>query len=234
MLSQKNKIYAIPGWGFQSSVLRTLSNKNFHMIGLDYMHLSQLTLKEMSKNLSASIPEESVLLGWSFGGLIAIQMAASFPSKVKKLILLNSQPKLLASLQWAGIDPLAAKIFHIAFKEDFKKCMNKFVSLIGHPNPSFAIRQALRQKVCQTSPQALASFLSELFGADLRDEYRHLRCDVLHIISDQDKIIRQDIIHLLALNPRICTKIFINTSHAGFLSNRALYIDAIEGFLYHE
>jgi pimeloyl-[acyl-carrier protein] methyl ester esterase len=234
MLNREIQIYAIPGWGFQSSVFSTLSNENFHMIGLDYMHLTQPTLTEISTNLSTSIPEQSVLLGWSFGGLIAMQIAVLFPVKVKKLILLHSQPKLLESDHWMGINQIFAQNFKNEIEQDFTKSMNRFLRWVAHPNRSFATRQALKQHMFHNSMQALTSSLIQLFNADLRDKYRHLHCDIHHIISEQDGIIQQNPIHLVALNPRIRTKIFTNTSHAGFLSNRLLYIDAIKDFLYHE
>ena len=231
MLNQEAKIYAIPGWGFQASVFNMLNNENFHIDGLDYIHLSQLTLTEIAQNLSASLAEQSVLLGWSFGGLLAIKISALFPKKVKKLILLDSQPRLLASLNWTGIDQITSKNFEKALQQGFKKQMNWFIRLVCYPNRSPAIRQVLKQHLFQESIQELTSLLSLLFDADLRDEYRNLDSDVLHIISEQDMVIPQNRIQLTALNPRINTRTFPGTEHAGFLTNRVAYIDAIKGFL---
>ena len=144
MMDQKSKIYAIPGWSFKSSIFNTLNNENIHITGLDYTHLSQLTLTEIAQRLSASLAEQSVLLGWSFGGLIAIKMAGLFPKKVSKLILLDSQPRLRASLNWTGIDQTDLQNFSKALTQGFKKQMNWFIRLACYPNKLPAIRQVLK------------------------------------------------------------------------------------------
>lgn len=231
MLNQETKIYAIPGWGFQASVFNTLNNEDFHIAGLDYIHLSQLTLAEIAQNISASLAEQSILLGWSFGGLLAIKMAALFPKKVKKLILLDSQPRLQAALNWVGINQIASQNFAKALQQDFKKQINWFIRLVCYPNRSPAIRQALKQHLFQASIQELTSSLSLLFDADLRDEYRNLDSDVLHIISEQDMVIPQNRTQLTELNPRIITRTFPGNEHAGFLANRVAYLDTIKGFV---
>src|SRR3990167_4381912 len=231
MLNQEPKIYAIPGWGFQSNIFNTLDNENFHVVGLDYIHLSELTLMEIARCLSVSLEEQSVLLGWSFGGLIAIKLAALFPEKVKKLILLDNQPRLQASLNWAGIEQFTIRNFAKALTQDFKKQMNWFIRLIGYPNRSPAIRQILKQHLFQESKQELTSLLNLLFDADLRNEYRNLDSDVIHIINEHDVVILPNRNQLTALNPYINIRMFPGKGHAGFLINRVAYIAAIKAFL---
>lgn len=225
------KIYAIPGWGFQSNILNTLNNDTFYLAGLDYVHLSEFSLTEIARRLSTSLEDQAVLLGWSFGGLIAIKLAAMFPKKVKRLVLLDTQPKLIASINWTGISHDLAHNFKKALAQDFKKQMDWFIRLACYPNRSQVLRELLKQNLFQNAEQELTSLLSILFAVDLRDEYRNLNCDVLHICCEQDVVTPQNIIQLTSLNKRITTRVFSGMGHIGFLLKRATYVETIKDFL---
>jgi len=78
MLIGSFTIYPIPGWGFSSQILNPLATNRLNIVGLDYFNTQEPSLG-------------------SIGGLIAIKMAALFPKKVRKLILVSSQPKFLSN-----------------------------------------------------------------------------------------------------------------------------------------
>ena len=231
MLTQKPNVYAIPGWGFRASVFNTLNNEGFQITGLDYIHLSQHSLVKIAEYLSNSLPDQAILLGWSFGGLIAIKLAFLFPKKFKKLILLASQPRLQSTINWIGIDQKNAHDFKMALMNNFDKQLEYFIRLSCYPNSASATKIILKQHVFQERTQELTSLLSLLFDADLRTEYCRLDLDILHIISDKDAVIPQDPIQLNELNSRINTLTFQNVGHAGFVSNHMIYINAIKDYL---
>ncbi len=228
MLTQ---IYAIPGWGFQANIFHTLNNEKFNIFGLDYMHLSKLSLTEIAHQISHKLPDQTILLGWSFGGLIAIQLAALFPNKVNKLILLASQPKWRADFNWIGINPDNVRAFEAALLHNFNKQMEYFFRLVCYPNRMMDLRKTLKQHLFPNQAQQLISLLSILFDADLRTEYRGLHINIFHIMSQKDAVLSQNALQLKALNSRVNTMTIENIGHAGFLTTRSTYIDAIEGFL---
>lgn len=232
MLMRSPTIYALPGWGFKSTIFNPLSNENFHMVGLDYLQLSSLTMMEIAHSLSDLLPKQTALLGWSFGGLLAIKLAAVFPTKIKKIILLDSQPKLAAAPNWMGIDNSALERFSTGLSQDFHGQMNWFIRLTCYPNQSAIARKLLAQHVLQKSTSALMALLSALLETDLREEYRQLNCDVFHIISEQDAVLPQNAAQLIDLNPGIHVRTISGMGHAGFFTNQEVYIDAINGFIH--
>jgi pimeloyl-[acyl-carrier protein] methyl ester esterase len=231
MLTQKQTVYAIPGWGFQSSIFDALSNESFQIVGLDYKHLSQLSLIGIAQYLSSSLDKQSVILGWSFGGLIAIQLAALLGTNVKKLILLNTQPKLNAATDWRGINKDTAYDFKNGLIQNYNKQMKRFIHLVTHPNGSLRLKHTLKSNLLFKAEGENKALLNQLFQTDLRDEYRNLGAEVLHLISDQDAIIPHNQAQLIKLNPHAHILTIPGMGHAGFLTNPVAYIDAIRDFL---
>lgn len=83
------KLYCIPGFGVDDKIFGNLKlNANLHFINwLD--PLPKETLKEYAIRMASSITEdEPVILGISFGGMIAQEIAKLRP--VKKIILVSS------------------------------------------------------------------------------------------------------------------------------------------------
>ena len=112
MLNDHNAIVAIPGWGFNSSLLDLFNQDPLHLVGWDYYSNNfDQSLEEITRNLAHQLQDHSMILGWSFGGLIAINLCALFPKKVHQLILISTQPKFLADHDWQGIHPDQAKDF---------------------------------------------------------------------------------------------------------------------------
>lgn len=231
MLTQKTNIYTIPGWGFQASIFNALNDEKFNVVGLDYMDMPTNSIREIAQHLSNTLPDQVILIGWSLGGLIAIQLASLFANKVKKLILLAAQPRLLSTFNLNGIEQDNARHFVKAIMQNFNKQMDYFISLSCFPNLSSTLKQTLRQHVFFERKQQLTDLLNLLLRADLRAEYCQLKMSILHIISDQDAIIPQDALQLKALNPNIRSITFQNSGHAGFLTSRAAYMDILEGFI---
>lgn len=234
MLIRKNNIYSIPGWGFQANIFNTLNNEEFNFIGLDYINFSPFSLNGIARNISKALPDQAILLGWSFGGLIAIMLTFLFPKKVKKLILVASQPRLRSAPNWVGIDRNSAYDFEIALIRNFNKQMECFLRLACYPKSSSRINKALSQYLLYDRAGELEFLLKMLFEVDLRTEYHSLDVDILQLIGKQDAVIPQDITQLKKLNSRVTTTVFQNTGHVGFITNRSPYINAIKEFINNE
>lgn len=222
MLAQNVTIYALPGWGFHASIFDALQHDAFCLKGLDYIHLAELPPQRIAEELSDQLPDDACLLGWSLGGLLAMQIASLFPHKIKKLILIASQPKLeLAN---------AEAFFHAAVT-DLEQQLAYFLRLVCYPHRSRALRAILQQHMVTGQTRALISLLALLFSLDLRSQYQHLDQDILQIISQQDAVVSQraDLPH-----PKATIITLEQAGHAGFLTHTSLCVDAITRWLRHE
>jgi pimeloyl-[acyl-carrier protein] methyl ester esterase len=76
------------------------------------------------------LPERCVLLGWSFGAKLALAIAATYPQRVKALVLLAASPKFAQSDDWPhGMDRLALRAFDTVLKQDWQRTLLDFISL---------------------------------------------------------------------------------------------------------
>lgn len=231
MVNKNYRIYAIPGWGFKTGVFKMLNNRNFNVIGLDYIQLSELPLVEIVQHIAKQIEAQSVLLGWSFGGLIAIKLAVLYPHKVKKLILFGCQPKIISSDDWLGVEKIFAINFLKGLSQNFNKQMRLFVHMVCYPNRPAVIRKTLKEYLLQESARELTSLLKLLFDADLREEYSKLKNNVLHFISEQDVVIPQNKEQLKKLNSHVAIEKVSGMGHVGFLAECHAFNNIIGDFI---
>ena len=140
------------GWGVNSGVWQPLIDILKHQYcittidlpgyGLNHQQLpTPYNLQSIATLVEAYLPTNSILVGWSLGGLVAQQIANSYPEKIKQLVLICSSPKFSESDDWPGIEPKILSFFTQQLNIDFSKidsCMStnlkfaplKFVSFI--------------------------------------------------------------------------------------------------------
>lgn len=221
----------IPGWGVDAKVFE-FSDLAYSV--LNYSKETDLSLGAIASSLASHIANPSVIVGWSLGGLIAIKLASLFPDKVKKLILISSQPKFLADYSWQGINPEIAAQFIESIQCDFFKFSEGFISLVNYPNRNLLYKRQLKASFLWDEKAKLLLLLQLILSTDLREEYQALKCDILHIIGDKDAVLSQNSFHLYQLNSRVRIVEVKNSGHAGLLTDMAIYQAAIKDFIANE
>ncbi|NNF01297.1 MAG: alpha/beta fold hydrolase, partial [Bacteroidia bacterium] len=135
----KNNLYLIPGLGLDHRVFARLNLKNSDIHYLDWIEPDQGEgLESYAKRLAEKIVDSSsaIIVGHSFGGMIALKIADLL--NIKKVILISSAkskkeiPHTLKILRWLplyklysdGIRdkmlPYWSRLFGIKTKEDLK------------------------------------------------------------------------------------------------------------------
>ncbi len=222
-------IYCLSGWGFSGDILLHSILKGKKAENLNYFELDNSSIEAMALHLSSNISESSVIVAWSLGGLIAIQIAALFPEKVRKLILLSSQPKLIEEEDYPGIPPEAMQAFIDLSLQDFETLQKQFIRSVGFPNKR--ILSKLEDYSLKDCKENLIHWLHQMQCTDLRKEYASLRIEILHILAEKDTVMRQGESALLALNPKAYILSIDDAGHAGFLTHTELYAALIDRFL---
>ncbi len=234
MLSKIKNVYAIPGWGFATTIFTELKTNKFDIVGLDYMGSRASSIHDITAIIAAKVPNHSILLGWSFGGMLAIKLAAQHPSKVRRLMLLSSQPKLCVDGQWLGISQTNANQFLEQFEKSPQQQMKYFARLLCYPSRSPTLRQIIQKHMIDEAQTELNSLLKMLFSEDLRQDYSKLGIDILHLICEQDVVLKQHASQLQNLNHRVKVISLEDAGHADFLVSPSRYSAAIEQFINHD
>ncbi|MCL5669338.1 MAG: alpha/beta fold hydrolase [Gammaproteobacteria bacterium] len=137
-------VVLLHGWGLNSAVWQDTAQKltrEFRVTVLDLpghgrsshtgpCHTDSYGLPQLAQELVQHAPPQAVWVGWSLGGMAALHIAAHYPQRVKKLVLVASTPKFSASPGWAhGIEPEELAQFAEELRADYRKAIQRFLAL---------------------------------------------------------------------------------------------------------
>ena len=75
------------------------------------------TLDGRAEEAVANAPDGVILVGWSMGGSAALELAAKFPDRIRGLVLLAATARMMADVDWKGMNPLRCKALKRALLE---------------------------------------------------------------------------------------------------------------------
>lgn len=133
-----------------------------------------------------------ILLGWSLGGLLAINIAQKI--KLSKLILLASTPKFVKDSSWDyGVNAINFKLFSNALKLNLSKGLKHFIGLQTNNKAQIRLLHHTIDAL-PASSDALNQGLDILLNTDLREPLKQLTIPVHAILGDSDILIPVDIV----------------------------------------
>jgi len=184
-----------------------------------------------------SAPERAVWLGWSLGGLIALEAALRAPERIHALVLVAATPRFVRAPDWpAAMDADVLAQFHDELLADPAGTLDRFLALqvMGSEAARDSLR-TLRREVAQRpapSPAALEIGLDLLRDSDLRERIGVLTCPTLWLFGRRDILVpaatSEGVARLLP-GSRQC--VIVRAAHAPFLSHPQETGEAVSGFL---
>ncbi len=200
MSSAKPVLALLHGWGMNARVFDGLAGllaEDFEVRALNLpghggcAALPDNTLASWASDLAQQVPDNTTLLGWSLGGLVAMRAALDYPHKISRLILLSSTPRFVAAEDWAhGMAAADLEAFGAALRADPQATLLRFLSLQTRGvADQKSLLQQLRmslQSLPQADDTALSSGLTMLRDTDLRAELSRLEQPtlILHGAAD--------------------------------------------------
>lgn len=172
--------------------------------------------------ISAAAPDNSIWLGWSLGGLLAVAAAQKAPKKIRALVLVASTPKFISADDWLyAMPPELLDGFISALDRDTGATLQKFIGLqmLGETRLMQGVR-LLKTLLAQheATTAALRAGLVFLRDVDLRDAFKTLNCPVLAVFGDEDKVVPASVGDgLRALNPAVYVETIAGSGHLPFL-----------------
>jgi malonyl-CoA O-methyltransferase len=195
------------------------------------------TLQDLARAVSAQVPAGAAVIGWSLGGMVALELARTRPADIAALVLLATTPCFLARDDWtAGMSPGVLEGFAAGLAGDYRRTIANFLALQtwGDEHATQALR-AMRASLDahgEPDPRALAAGLDILRRADLRDSLGAVAVPTLVIAGEHDRI--TPVAAGRELAARLPTARFLEVpkaGHAPFLSHPQAVSDAVTDFL---
>lgn len=238
----KQTLVLLHGWGFHSGVwepfLPYLEN-HFTIIALDLLGFGEntdtsenLTLDSLTKNVLENTPPSAIFLGWSLGGLVAMNIAIHHPKRITQLIALTSTPKFVAHQDWPGMSPKVLNQFYEALKNDYQATLQLFILLQSPDRSTIRLLKKQAEKSKPPSERALNEGLHILKETDLREKLQKTQCPQLYLFGRCDTLVPPAVAEKLsALTGYAKTDIAPKAGHAPFLSDPEWCAEKIKAFL---
>lgn len=243
---QGEAIVLIHGWAMHTGIWRTFAQQlaqHYQVICLDIPGhggsdtVEPYSLEKISEVLIEVVrPPSFCVLGWSLGASIALTMANMFPQRIHSFICLAGNPKFVQTQNWHGMPMPLLQEFAINLQLNCQLSLLHFLTLQTHGLPNQkSLLNTLKQAIYERPPPTTTTLnkgLQILKNADLRENLSALKCALMIIQGDKDKIVpvqtSQDMQKIQANNELI---IISGGGHVPFLSHSALLIKKISGFV---
>jgi len=234
-VGQGPTLVLLHGWGLHSGVWKELTNSlagEFTLTMIDLpghgrSHVAPMStqLTEVSEMLVEQISGPAIWLGWSLGGLIALETARRFPERVSGLVLVSSTPRFVQQEDWPSAMPRAVfRDFADNLAKDYRATVLRFLSLQSTTDEAGRqLIKRLRSEIFvhgEPAPQSLANGLALLENSDLRDSAATITTPALVIHGQHDRLAPPAAGQWLARTlPNARWELIGGAGHAPFLSH---------------
>ncbi len=232
--------WAMHGGVFAPLVRELAADFECHLVDLPGHGLSEerdgLALESAVERFLQWLPP-APWLGWSLGGLFALEAAVRAPERVRGVVAIAASPRFVVGPDW----PHA--VAHAVFAEfaadlarDYRATIERFLALEVHgdAHPREEIRW-LRERLAECPPsdsRILEDGLRILADTDLRPELPRLEVPSLWLAGQRDRLVPwQGMQAAAALAPASRFQRIDRAGHAPFLSQPSAVADAIRAFL---
>lgn len=233
----------IHGWGCDSRtwqpVLESLrSFASITLIDLPGFGASpvvpEFSLDTVLDKIATQLPPDAVIMGWSLGGMLAVQLASRFPERIRAVITLAANLKFVAAADYPAAMPSAInRHFNQGFAQDPQATLKLFGGLLaqGDADERGLLKQLRRNDIGSVTDNWLQALLL-LTELDNRTAFAKLVQPGLHLLADNDALIPVAAAELMRQNnPRQEMKIFEKTAHAVHWSKPEAVVECVTSFL---
>lgn len=199
--------------------------------------LKAYTVAQISSWLSAQLTKNTLLVGWSMGGLIAQHLINSRHPLVVGHVQIASTPKFEQSVDWPGIKPQVLQSFLQQLTDDRNALLRRFITLqsLGVTGSKSLVKSMLANvsNYPQSSEYVLQQSLAFLTNTDLRASLNIPNSlPTLRIYGVLDALVPKSVIpQIQKLDPSSQTEIISKASHAPFVSHPEHCFQLIDSFI---
>jgi pimeloyl-[acyl-carrier protein] methyl ester esterase len=219
----------LPGWGFRASVFQSLAD----LLADDLRILLPRADESPQDSLQRAVGDGPLpVLGWSLGGMQAMQLALAAPASITQLLLIATTPRFVATADWAaGMPQTVFDGFCGQQVEDDAAAMQQFVRLNAGRRPQRATSSCLHRAIDPAMTRERQAGLQLLQQMDLRQRLAEVRQPTLLLHAADDRIVPLAAGRWLAghmPNSRLVE--FTSGGHAFFIEQAQAVADAIRSW----
>lgn len=233
--------WAMHGGLFAPLVERLESHFTLHLLDLPgHGHSAHspvaLELEAVVAQACRQLPR-ALWLGWSMGGLVALQAAATRPDQVRGLVMIGATPRFVHAPDWpVGMDPAIFRGFASELARDYRGTLDRFLMLEAHGSDHAREElQVLRERIFahgEPTIDVLCQGLGLLENSDLRHFLPALSLPSLWIAGRRDRLVSPDAMRsAAALTPQAQFLQIDGGGHSPFLTHADPVADALRGLV---
>lgn len=221
--------WAMHGGVFAPLVERLREDHTLHVVDLPGHGRSRdagvpITLEACARAVRDAVPA-APWLGWSLGGMVALQAAHERPDAVPALVMLCASPRFVRGDDWRhAVSPELIRDFADGLRQDWQGTLDRFIALeaYGSDDARGEIRALRRDVLARGAPDAavLAEGLDVLERSDLRPLLPTLGVPSLWLAGRRDRLVDpRGMAEAAALAPRATVRVVEHAGHAPFLTH---------------
>ena len=240
-------LVCIHGWGMNLRVFDPLRNAlraDFGSWALDLpghgrsdWHDGRAGFESQIQDVQAVLPAQCVIVGWSLGGQLALELARRAPQQVRALALITSTPRFIQSEDWPqGLEAATVHAFDALLAQDWRQTLRDFVQLqVRGGRDADSTRQKLEAALeAHGLPRAAAlrAGLEILTGLDQRAGLARVLQPTLVLSGQNDRVTPPAAARWMAQAlPNARYRQIARAGHAPLLSHVDEVAEAIRGFM---
>lgn len=242
---QGRPIVVLHGWGMNQAVWQPIRERLIQQAQVTWVDLpghgrsAELklgSLDELVEQLIPIIPEKTLIMGWSLGGIIAQALALRLTQQVSALILIASTPRFVAATDWPyAISAEVLQGFAESLAQDYTATVKRFFALqfMGTRSDPVALNH-LRDQILQypANLAALTEGLEILRTADCRQAAIQQPC--LWVLGRLDKLIPSYLAEGLQTLSYPAAEIVVlaKAAHLPFVTHPDEFMSIVENFIH--
>jgi pimeloyl-[acyl-carrier protein] methyl ester esterase len=190
-----------------------------------------------AEHLLRQMPEKFVLLGWSLGAKISMEIAARAPQRLLGLILVSPTPRFSVAPDWPhGAEPAVLDLLARNLREDYRRTVGEFLGLqvrgSANATETLATLRAALLGQGECPGEVLQRSLQLLHDIDQRPRLSLISAPTLVIAGQYDRVVHPEASRALAsLIPGAHFVEIARCGHAPFLSHVTEFTRYFEDFL---
>ncbi len=236
------------GWAMHGGVFAPLAERletrcTLHLVDLPGHGRSRdstipLTPLECAHAIARQVPP-AIWLGWSLGGLVALQAALDLPQRVQALAMLCASPRFVRAHDWPhAVSPEILQQFATDLRHDYRDTLERFLALeaLGSDCAQQDLRRLRGDAFAAAEPnlRVLCEGLDVLERTDLREYLSRLSRPSTWIAGRRDRLVPWQAMQWSA---RECGGNFVRIEgggHAPFIGHAAEIVAALQPLLANE